>query len=241
MSQQFEAGTPVYNATGNRIGRVSDRGVQGGYLLVRKGHIFHQTVYVPLNAIRRSDHRGVYLRLYKPYVKQPEEGSRRDGFPITPVKDENLLDATTNTMIWPPADSIPGDPDDLRVPLRQEQLFVQKQQREMSRVRVHKYVVEEPQTVTLDVTHEKVRVARVPITGHVDPGPNAFTEKLIEMPLMGEEVVVDKRAMVVEEVHLHKSHITEQHTINESIRKERLYVDGMDDPTQEMTRPDYLR
>lgn len=240
MSQQFVAGTPVYNATGKRIGTVSDRGVQGGYLLVRKGRIFHQIVYVPLNAIRSSNHRGVYLRLYQPYVKQPSEESRREGFTNSPFNNKNLLDAATNTMIWPPEDSIPGEHDDLPVPLHQEQLVIGKQQREMKRVRIHKYVIEEPQTVTLDVTHEEVTIKRVPIKGHVEPGPNAFSEKEIEMPLMGEEVVVDKRALVVEEVHLHKSQITEEHAVNEAIRKERLYIDGMNDHTLPMPPPDYL-
>lgn len=240
MSQQYVAGTPVYNATGNRIGTVSDRGVQGGYLLVRKGHIFRQTVYVPLEAIRRTDYRGIYVRLYKPYVKQPDEESQSKGFPFTSFDDENLLDASANTMIWPPADSVPGDHDDLRVPLRQEQLVIEKQRREMSRVRVHKYVTEEPQTVTLSVTHEEVSVKHVHMKGRIEPSPNAFTERDIEMPLMGEEIVVNKRALVVEEVHLHKSQITADHAVNEVIRKEHLYVNGMDDPTQQMPPPDYL-
>lgn len=237
MSQQFVAGTPVYNATGNRIGTVSDQGVQGGYLVMQKGRIFHQTVYIPLDAIRRTDEQGIYLRLYKPYVKQPDDD---DGFPAPSFNDENTLTGATDTMNWPPSAPIAEEHDDLRVPLREEQLIVEKQRREMGRVHVHKYIVEEPQTFTLPVTHEEFRVERVTITGHVDPGPNVFTEKHIEMPLMGEDVIIDKRTQVVEEVHLYKSLITEDHAVNEVVRKERLHIDGIDDPTEQMPSPNHL-
>ena len=37
-----------------------------------------------------------------------------------------------------------------------------------------------------------------------DLGPDAFTEKDIDVPLMGEQVVTDKRAHVAEEVRLRK-------------------------------------
>ncbi|MGZ3584026.1 MAG: DUF2382 domain-containing protein [Ktedonobacterales bacterium] len=241
MSQQYEAGTPVYDATGKRIGTVSDRGVQGGYLVVQKGRIFHHTVYVPLNAIRRTDYRGIYLRLYKPYVKQPDDDVQRDRSPFAPFDDADSLATTTNTLSWLPLTPDAEQNHDLTVPLREEQLTVEKQQREVGRVRVHKYIVEEPQTLTVAVTHEELRVERVPVQGHVAPGPNTFTEKVIEMPLMAEDVVVDKRAQVVEEVHLFKSQITEDRAVNEVIRKERLQIDGMDDPTQQVYPSDHLR
>ncbi|HEX8034973.1 MAG TPA: DUF2382 domain-containing protein [Ktedonobacterales bacterium] len=240
MSQQYDAGTPVYDATGKRIGTVSDDGVQGGYLVVRKGRIFHHTVYVPLNAIRRTDHRGIHLRLYKPYVKQPSEDVQRDRSPFAPFNDEDSVAATTNTLNWLPLTPDAEQHDDLTVPLREEQLTVEKQQREMGRVRVHKYIVEEPQTLTVAVTHEELRVERVSVQGRVAPGTNTFTEKFIEMPLMGEDLVVDKRVQVVEEVHLYKSQITEDRAVSEAIRKERLHVDGMDDPTQQIYPSDHL-
>jgi len=240
MSQQYEAGTRVYDATGKRIGTVSDEGVQGGYLMVRRGHIFHHTVYVPLNAIRRTDHRGIFLRLYKPYVKQPGEDVQRDRSPFAPFNEEDSLAATTNTLSWLPLTPYAEQNDDLTVPLREEQLTVEKRQREMGRVRVHKYIVEEPQTLTVSVTHEELRVEHVPMQGRVEPGPNTFTEKVIEMPLMGEDVVVDKRAQVVEEVHLYKSQSTEDRAVSEVIRKERLHVDGMDDPTEQIYPSDHL-
>lgn len=233
MSQQFAVGTPVYNATGNRIGSVSNRGVQGGYLVVQKGRIFHQNVYVPLDAIRRSDERGIYLRLYKPYVKEPGEEPQREAYPYIAFNDEmthaTTAGTTTGAMTWPSAALFANGNDDIHVPLREEQLTVEKQQREMGRVRIHKYIVEEPQTIMLAVTHDEVHIERVPVKGHVAPGPDVFSEKHVEMLLMGEDVVVDKRTQIVEEVHLYKSQITEGRAVSEVVRKERMHIEGLDD------------
>ena len=243
MSQQFITGMPVYSATGKKVGTVSERGVQGGYLVVQKGGIFHQTLYVPLNAIRRGDEQGVYLRLYTPYVKQPDEKALSETLPAASSGDAHTLAKSGDTMDWIPIAPGAEEHDDLRVPLREEELVVEKKRREMGRIRVHKYVVEEPQSITLPITHEECRVERVPVKGRVDPGPNVFTETHIEMPLMGEDVVVDKRAQVVEEIHLYKSLITEERAINDVVRKERLHIDDVDDvqdvPTQQMEQPEH--
>ena len=230
MSQQFVAGTPVYNATGNKIGTVSDHGVQGSYLVVQKGRIFHQNVYAPLRAIRHSDERGIHLRLYRAYVKQPDEESP---YPAVPFNEDLTLaataSATSGTITWPTAAPFTDENDDLHVPLRGEQLIVEKQQREMDRIRIHKYIVEEPQTIMVTVTHDEVHVERVPVKGYIAPGPDAFSEKHVEMSLMGEHLIVDKRSQVVEEIHLYKSQLTAGRAISEVLRKERLHIDGMDD------------
>lgn len=248
MSQQFITGMPVYSATGTKVGTVSERGVHGSYLVVRKGRFFHQTLYVPLSAIRRSDDQGVYLRLYNPYVKQPDEKALSDALPAASSRNEDTLVEYGETMDWIPTAPGADKHDNLRAPFREEELIVEKKRREIGRVRVHKYIVEEPQTITLPITHEEFRVERVPVKGSVDPGPSAFIEKHIEMPLMGEDVVVDKRAQVVEEVQLYKSLITDERAIDNVARKERLHTDGIDDkddvddagdaPTQQMDRPE---
>ncbi len=238
MSQQFAAGTPVYNATGSKIGTVSAPGVQGNYLLVRRGRIFRKTVYVPLDAIRRSDGRGIYLRLYKPYVTEPDDDEQDGEFPFQLLDDDDTLTAATGAATWPSVAPVAEEHGDLRVPLREERVFVEKRAREKGRVHIHKYVVEEPQTMTVAVTHEEFRIARVPVTGHIDPGPNVFTETHVEMSLMGEDVIVDKRTRIVEEVHLYKSQVAEEHAVNEVVHKERLHIDGASGSNGQTQPPD---
>jgi hypothetical protein len=68
LGHQFVAGTPVYDATGERIGYISQqshnlRSGPGGVLLLHQGQFFPRDTYVPLSAVRSSDAHGVYLNL----------------------------------------------------------------------------------------------------------------------------------------------------------------------------------
>jgi uncharacterized protein (TIGR02271 family) len=131
----------------------------------------------------------------------------------------------------------PAQEGDVRVPLREEELVVGKQEQETGRVHLRKDVVEEPQTTSVPVTHEEVYVERVPVQGQrAEIGPETFTEQEIEVPVMGEEVITGKRAVVHEEVHLHKEAVTEQQQVSDTVRKERLHIEGLDE--QEGIRPE---
>jgi len=46
------------------------------------------------------------------------------------------------------------------------------------------------------------------------------------VPVMGEEAVVGKRLREVEEVRLHKDTTQEQQQVTDTVRKERVVVDG---------------
>src|SRR5207248_1753011 len=94
-----------------------------------------------------------------------------------------------------------------------------------------KDVIEEEQTATVPLQQERVTVERVPISNDVDPAilkGDAFTERDIDMPVMGEEAVVGKRLRGVEEVRLRKEVITDQEQVGDTVRKERVSIDGVD-------------
>src|SRR5438309_4837798 len=63
--QRFTEGMPVYDAAGERLGALHEYYVPGGYLVVQKGFLFHKDLYIPVNAVGRSDADGIYLQLYK--------------------------------------------------------------------------------------------------------------------------------------------------------------------------------
>jgi hypothetical protein len=70
MGHQFNAGTSVYDANGERIGYISQQshGIHsgpGGVLLLHQGRFFPRDTYVPLSAVRSNDANGVYLNLTK--------------------------------------------------------------------------------------------------------------------------------------------------------------------------------
>jgi uncharacterized protein (TIGR02271 family) len=119
--------------------------------------------------------------------------------------------------------------DAVRVPVWEEELAAGKREKHIGRVHLHKDVVEERQTIAEPVTREQVQLERVPVQGAYTPGPDAFIEKDIDVPVMGEELTVEKRAKVTEEVRLYKRPVTEEQQVTETVRKERVTVEGLDE------------
>jgi uncharacterized protein (TIGR02271 family) len=111
----------------------------------------------------------------------------------------------------------------------EEELRVGTTRHEAGRARLRKYVVTEEETVTVPVQREEVRVEREPITdANVDDamdGP-AISEEEHEVVLHADEPVVETRAVPKERVRMNKDTVTEQETVTEQVRKERIDVDG---------------
>jgi len=111
----------------------------------------------------------------------------------------------------------------------EEELQVGTQARERGRARLRKYVVTEPQQVTVPVRREEVRVEREPITdANLDAatsGP-AISEEEHEVTLREEEPVIEKRAVPKERVRLGTETVTDQRQVAEEVRKEQIEVEG---------------
>lgn len=256
--QQFAEGTLVYDMNGDKVGKLSAYDPQGNYLVVEKGVLFPHELYVPVNSVASSDANAIQLNLSKSdlkderYKTQPalSAGSaltqssvlnedagnvtnRRAGVveeaapvaPITATGVDNQQMRGSDTS----ADTV--NQNDISVPVREEELIAQKQQVEEGRIHVHKDVVTEQQNVTVPVMHEEVRVEHVPVeeSAASDIGPDAFQGRDIEVPLKGETASTEKVAHVGEEIHLHKHQVTEPERLNDTARKERVRVDGIDD------------
>jgi uncharacterized protein (TIGR02271 family) len=114
----------------------------------------------------------------------------------------------------------------------EEELTVGKTSRETGRARLRKYVVTEQVEETIPVQREEVRVEREPITdanaGQALDGP-AISEEEHEVTLHAEEPVVEKRAVPKERVRLEKDSVTEDRTVSDEVRKERIETDGADE------------
>ena len=140
--------------------------------------------------------------------------------------------ATQNVAYAQPAQATTQttDTNDISVPVYEEELVVGKRQEEEGRVHLHKEVTSEQETVPVTLRREEVTVERVPFTGNVDPNAarDAFQGQDIDVPVMGEEAVVGKQAHEVEEVRLHKQTTEEQQQVSDTVRRERVVVDGAD-------------
>lgn len=126
------------------------------------------------------------------------------------------------------------------IELHQEEASATTRPVERGSVRVRKEVVEERQTFEVPVVEEEVIVTRRRVDKDV-PDPDAvFTEAHVEIPIRGQEVEIETRAHVVEEIDIDKTaheHIAE---VTETIRHEEARVEGdnieMDTGTDDVAR-----
>ena len=111
----------------------------------------------------------------------------------------------------------------------EEELRVGKEQRETGRARLRKYIVTENVQQTVPVQREELRVEREPITdANRDAAMSGgdLTEEEHEVTLHAEEPVVEKRAVPKERVRLDKETVTDERTVDEEVRKERIDAEG---------------
>jgi uncharacterized protein (TIGR02271 family) len=74
------------------------------------------------------------------------------------------------------------------------------------------------------VSEQHVTVRRQAVDRAVPPGETAFTEDTIEVPLRGEEVVVDKSVHIVEEVEIGTEVVERTEHVAETVRREDARV-----------------
>ena len=111
----------------------------------------------------------------------------------------------------------------------EEHLNVGTERQETGRARLRKYVDEEEQTVSVPVETESAHVVRRPVDGEVVSDGKAFQEQEVEMGLESERPVVSKETVAVEEVGLEKETHTENVQVSDSVRSERIEVEGDED------------
>jgi uncharacterized protein (TIGR02271 family) len=121
-----------------------------------------------------------------------------------------------------------GPTTDDAMTLSEERINVGTQRREAGRARLRKYVVTENVTQTVPVTREEVVLEREPITdaniANATSGPD-ISEEEHEVILHEETPVVEKTVEPVERVRLGTQETTEQRTVTEEVRKERIDTD----------------
>ncbi len=124
-----------------------------------------------------------------------------------------------------PGQDTSGPNTDEAMTRSEEQLHVGTEQTHGGTARLRKYITTEDVTTTVPVRHEEVRVTREPITdanrGAAMSG-GELTEEEHEVTLRAEKPVVHKETVPVERVRLGTETVTEEHTVNETVRKEQI-------------------
>ena len=242
----------VIDANGNKVGRVGqiyldDQTNEPDWVTVKTGLFGTSESFVPLSraSISGSD---IVVAYDKDTIKDAPRVDA-DGH-LTPEEEDSLYtfyglggtrgvadrdavdrgvgyDRTTDGRATVGHDTSGPTTDDAMT-RSEEQLRVGTQRREAGRARLRKYVVTENVTQTVPVRREEVRLEREPITdanrGQALSGPT-ISEEEHEVVLHEERPVVEKEAVPVERVRLDTDTVTDQVTVDEEIRKERIDTD----------------
>lgn len=201
--QRVREGMVVWSFDDEKLGKVLQCDEQS--FLVEKGFFFPKDYALTYDEISEIRDDGIHVRLSKSAL---ESGERyREG-------------ATGGTA------SLSAPEEEIRMPLAEEQLQVEKTRRPAGEVRVNKEVVTESRQVTVPVQREQVTVEHVPVSERPAAGSEAaFRGETISVPVEEEEVEITKRPVVREEVRVQKTPYEEQRTASESVRREVADVD----------------
>lgn len=136
--------------------------------------------------------------------------------------------------------------DEIRVPVTEETAQVRKEQRQVGEVTVSKSVEVETEHISEPVTRTRVDVERraVPVGQQAayDTQATPLVEgDTIRVPIIEEELVVEKVARVTGEVVIRKETETRQVEQDVELRRERVDVDGETDEDEVVARPAVAR
>jgi uncharacterized protein (TIGR02271 family) len=244
-------GMDVYGAEGDKVGSIQD--VQDDYVLVEKGFFFPKDYYIPWSAIQGvTEDNEVYLTISKDEALNQQWDTLPQGDAIgtnytgtttgtdyagaTPgdyATGATTTDGTSTTISSDyTADTTGVDTgaattgDTTRVPVYEEQVTPVKRPVSRGAVRIEKVLVTENRTVEVPVTEERVRVTRVntdePVSGDAT---GLFEEGVVEVPLTGEEVSLEKTARKTGEVVVEKERDAHTEQVAGTVRREDVRVD----------------
>ena len=116
--------------------------------------------------------------------------------------------------------------DEARMTLSEEELEIRRQRMSAGEVDIHKRVETEHVSTPVTTMREEAVVERRPITDEtLHAGTTRMEGDEIRIPLMEEEVVVEKRIVPKEELVVRKHTVQETENVEADLRKERVDVD----------------
>ena len=112
------------------------------------------------------------------------------------------------------------------IPLVEERVSVTRREVETGRLRIQVSVEEREDKVPVELSHDEVEIERVPVNKAVSELPSVRLEgSTTVIPVVEEVVVVEKRLVVVEEIHVRRRATTETRDIPVTIRSEQVRID----------------
>jgi uncharacterized protein (TIGR02271 family) len=112
------------------------------------------------------------------------------------------------------------------IPLVEERVSIAKRQVESERLEVRISVNEREERVPVELAHDEVEVERVPRNVAVSEPPSVRYEgNTTIIPVVEEMVVLEKRLVLVEEIHVRRVTATATEHVPVTIRSEQASID----------------
>lgn len=114
------------------------------------------------------------------------------------------------------------------IPVVEERVKIEGQKKVTSTVKIHKHVQEQTEVVNPKLQSEEVEIERVAVNRIVEePVPIRYEGDTMIIPLLEEVVVVEKRLVLREEVHVRKVHKEVSAPQEVRLRKEEVEVERL--------------
>ena len=116
-------------------------------------------------------------------------------------------------------------PEDLRIPLHVEEVSVSRREVEKANVEIALITATHGQLVDEELTHVRVEIERVPIGRTINVMP-AITQEgdTTIIPVVEEIVVVERRFLLKEEVHIRRVTTKQRHQETVVLRKQEALI-----------------
>jgi uncharacterized protein (TIGR02271 family) len=235
-------GLDLMDNDGDKIGSISDvyldrQSGEPEWIAVKTGMMGSKVNFVPIREARGTGE-GVTVPYEKSLVKDAPHADA-DG-ELSPEEERRLYEHYSLEFgdfdydreyadVGGPGHDTSGPNTDDAMTRSEEELRVGKTREQVGRARLRKFIVTEQVQTTVPVQREEVRIEREPITdANVDKavdGP-ALSEEEHEVTLHAETPVVEKNVVPKERVRLEKDTVTEEETVSDEVRKERIEADG---------------
>lgn len=229
---EIREGMDVIGSDGETLGSIDH--FEGDSMVV-KGGMFSGDQLIPISAVTQADANQAYLGVTSAAAMNQQwttetsttMGSTAQTTDTTQTWGEPAVDTTTaGTVRQDVVDTdVVRDRDDMTIELAEEELTARKRAVDRGEVTISKNVVAEEQTIDVPVTEEQVSVSRRAVDRDVAPGDQVFEGGTIEVPVRGEEAVVEKTAHVAEEIEISKDVVQETERVTDTVRREEVQID----------------
>ncbi|HEY4032751.1 MAG TPA: YsnF/AvaK domain-containing protein [Ktedonobacteraceae bacterium] len=123
----------------------------------------------------------------------------------------------------------PLEGEEARIPLREEQLNVEKQKVQKGEVRVHKEVVTEQQRIDVPVSHEEVVIEHLPASEARAADTPIGQSETIRIPVSEEQVNVTKQTVETGEIDVKKRDVQGEQRVTGTVRREEPRIEKSGD------------